>query len=196
MKIVSCFLLLALCSSAPAKLREFYRIDDHIYRGRQPKRSDYPTLAQMGFKTVLDLRGGPIHKPRERKQVEAAGMQYISMRLSGFWEPHDRQMAAILAVMEDPARWPIFMHCRRGDDRLGEAIACYRMVHDHWTNQQAFEEAKRDGMSRFEVLMRRYIRHFNPAAVIQAENAAQSLSLPPSTANAGSTLPGVPPAKP
>jgi tyrosine-protein phosphatase SIW14 len=195
MKIASCVLFLAFCGSAPAELRQFYRVDDHIYRGRQPKRADFPALAHMGFKTVLDLRGGPIHEPRERKEVEAAGMQYISMRLSGFWEPHNRQIAQILAVMEDSARWPIFMHCRRGDDRLGEVIASYRIAHDHWTNQQAFAEAKGDGMSRFEVLMRRYIRHFNPA-VIQAESAAQSVPLRPSSPNASSTLPGAPAAKP
>ena len=156
-------LLLVLCICGNAEISHFYRIDDHISRGRQPKRADFAVLAQKGFKTVLDLRGGPIHKPREQKAVEAAGMQYISIRLSGLWEPKDRQIAQILAVMEDPARWPIFMHCRRGDDRLGEAVACYRMAYDHWTNQQAYEEASKDGMSHFEILMRRYIRHFNPS---------------------------------
>jgi len=165
MKIACSILLLALGGSARAELRQFYRIDDHIYRGRQPKRADFAELAHMGFKTVLDLRGGPIHKPRERKAVEAAGMQYISMRLSGIFPPKNHQIAEILSVMEDPARWPIFMHCRRGDDRLGLVIACYRIAHDHWTNEEAFQEACHDGLSRFEVLLRRYIRRFDASRV-------------------------------
>jgi tyrosine-protein phosphatase SIW14 len=165
MKIACSILLLALGGSAQAELRQFYRIDDHIYRGRQPKRADFAELSRMGFRTVLDLRGGPIHKPRERKAVEAAGMQYISMRLSGIFPPKNYQIAEILSVMEDPARWPIFMHCRRGDDRLGLAIACYRIAHDHWTNQEAFQEACHNGLSRFEVLMRRYIRRFDASRV-------------------------------
>jgi protein tyrosine/serine phosphatase len=156
-------MLLAAGGSAHAELTHIYRIDDHISRGRQPKKADFAELAQQGFKTVLDLRGGPIHKPHEQKIVEAAGMHYISIRLSGIWEPKDKQIAQIVAVMEDPARWPVFMHCRRGDDRLGLAIACYRIAHDHWTNQRAFDEACHDGLSHFEVLMRRYIRHFDPA---------------------------------
>ncbi|HKE28495.1 MAG TPA: hypothetical protein VKB88_39365 [Bryobacteraceae bacterium] len=164
--------LLFLICPANAAIHKFARVNDHIFRGHQPGKDDYPELAQMGIKTVLDLRGGPIHKPGERREVEAAGMHYISLRLSGIFEPHDRQIAQILAVMQDTDRWPIFIHCRRGDDRLGMVVACYRMVQDHWTNQQAFEEASQLGLSHFEVLMRRYIHHFNVARVEALEQSA------------------------
>ena len=167
-----CGLVIVLSVPAQADLSHYYRVDEHIYRGRQPHRADFAEIARLGFKTVLDLRGGAIHKPREKKAVEAAGMQYISIRLSGIWEPQDEQIAKILDVMEDPARWPIFMHCRRGDDRLGLAIACYRIAHDHWTNEQAFREACDEGLSRFEPLMRRYIRHFDPSRLPNAASRA------------------------
>jgi protein tyrosine/serine phosphatase len=169
---VACTLLLFLAHPAATEIRQLHRIDDHIYRGRQPGRADFPELAKMGIKTVLDLRGGPLHKPAEQRVVEATGMHYISLRLSGIWEPHDEQMAQILAVMQDPSRWPIFLHCRRGDDRLGMVIACYRMVNDHWTNQQALDEAGHLGLSHFEVLMRHYIRNFDPAKVKALEQEA------------------------
>jgi tyrosine-protein phosphatase SIW14 len=165
MRTVLGALILTACAFGQGQVRHFIRIDDHISRGRQPNKAGFEELKHEGFKTVLDLRGGPIHEPHERKVVEGLGMQYISIRLSGIWEPKDDQIARILSVMEDPARWPIFMHCRRGDDRLGLAIACYRISHDHWTNQQAFEEAIHNGMSRFEPLMRRYIRHFDPSKI-------------------------------
>jgi len=115
----------------------------------------------MGIKTVLDLRGGSIHKPKEKKWVEAAGMQYVSIRLSGLFPPKERQMAEILALLEDRARGPVFVHCRRGDDRAGMVIACYRIAHDHWTNRKALEEARHVGLSPFEPLMRRYILKFD-----------------------------------
>jgi protein tyrosine/serine phosphatase len=70
-----------------------------------------------------------------------------------------------MEVLQDPNRAPIFIHCRRGDDRVGMVIACYRIVHDHWTNEQALAEAREHGISRFEVLMRRYVDHFNPSRV-------------------------------
>jgi protein tyrosine/serine phosphatase len=109
----------------------------------------------MGIKTVLDSRGGRFHSPRERKLVEAAGMQYVSIRLSGIWEPKKTRIVRILALLEDPARAPMFVHCRRGDDRVGLVIACYRIAHDHWTNERALKEARMDGISPLEVLMRR-----------------------------------------
>jgi tyrosine-protein phosphatase SIW14 len=161
-KRLGCASFLVVCLSAQAEIRGLHRIDDHIYRGKQPRKDDYAELAHMGIRTVLDLRGGRFHKPRERKRVEAAGMDYISIRFSGIFPPKPRQIRQVLAVLEDPARAPIFVHCRTGDDRVGLAIACYRIDHDRWTNQQALEEARHDGMHRVEILMQRYIRHFQP----------------------------------
>ena len=161
MKRAWCALLLVLCVSARAELSGLHRIDEHVYRGRQPKQGDFAGLAQMGIKTVLDLRGGMIHKPRERKWVEAAGMQYVGIRLSGLFPPKEQQMAEILALLEDPARGPVFVHCRHGDDRAGMVIACYRIAHDHWTNAKALEEARHLGLNPLELLMRRYILRFD-----------------------------------
>lgn len=144
-----------------AKVPHFARVNDHIYRGKQPDKQGFAELARMGIKTVLDLRGGPLHKPRERRRVEADGMQYISIRLSGIFEPHDWQIAEALSVLEDPNRWPVFVHCWRGDDRVGMVIACYRIAHDHWTHEQALAEARRQKLNRFEFLLRSYIRHFD-----------------------------------
>lgn len=160
----ACFLfLLAVCVSAnAAEIEHLHRVDENVYRGRQPRPGDYAELAHMGVKTVLDLRGGPIHKPHERKQVEAEGMRYVSVRLSGIFAPRYRQIAEILAVLEDREHGPVFVHCRRGDDRVSEVIACYRIAHDHWTNKQAYDEALTYHLNPLEQLMRRYIRHFDP----------------------------------
>jgi len=74
--------------------------------------------------------------------------------------PDDTQIAAVLALLNDGSQWPVFVHCRRGADRTGTAIACYRIMHDHWSKQQALAEAKTFGMSSLEVAMQRYILNF------------------------------------
>ena len=185
MRVACCLLLFVLCPYLQAAEPRLTRVDDHVYRGRQPTKEEYGELARQGIKTVLDLRGGMIHKPHERKLVEAAGMQYVSIRLSGIFAPRDEQIARILAVLEDPAREPVFVHCRRGDDRLGLVIACYRIAHDHWSNQQALDEACHLGLSRFELLMRHYIRHFDPVRALastprDAERARHTTKKAPS----------------
>lgn len=146
-------------------LRNFQQVDSNVYRGRQPSPEGYDTLAKMGVKTIIDLRGGWIHVPHEKKLAQKAGLRYVEEQFSGIFEPHDEQIARLLAVMTDPSATPVFVHCRRGADRVGTLIACYRMVHDHWTNQQAFAEARAAHFSPLEVLMHRYILHFDPARI-------------------------------
>lgn len=165
MKTIWCALVLSICASAQGEMDHlhFRRVDDHVFGGRQPKQADFASLKQMGVKSVLDLRGGSIHRPWERKRVEAAGMQYFSVRLSGIFPPKKMQIARILALLEDPARGPFYVHCRRGYDRVGMVIASYRIAHDHWSNEQAMEEAHSFGLNRFELLMKRYIRTFDPS---------------------------------
>lgn len=160
----TCGLILTALLLAASDGAMIHRVDDHVYRGSQPRKEDYPLLAKMGIRTVLDLRGGPIHKPREQKEVEAAGLRYISVRLSGFFAPTYEQMNRILGMLQGSGT-PVFVHCRLGDDRTGLVIACYRIVHDHWTNEQALAEARQNGLRRFQVLMRRYVRHFDPSRI-------------------------------
>jgi tyrosine-protein phosphatase SIW14 len=158
---VLCLLAAPMFAEEPG-LPNFHQVDAHVFRGRQPTREGFASLAKMGVKTVIDLRGGGIHGPREEKIVRQAGMQYVEERLSGIMAPRDEQIARLLAVMQDPSAAPVFVHCRRGADRVGVVIACYRIAHDHWSNERALAEARSVGMSRFEVLMQRYISRFDP----------------------------------
>ena len=161
---ICCALLLLVPLSAKDAKLQIYRVDDHVYRGNQPTRQDIAGLAGCGVRTVLDLRGAADHQKWEQQAVEAAGMKYIRIGLSGFFAPTDEQIEKILAALEDPTLGPVFVHCRRGADRSGVVIACYRIVHDHWTNTQAMEEARQQGFSRLEVLMHRYIQHFHASS--------------------------------
>jgi tyrosine-protein phosphatase SIW14 len=56
------------------------------------------------------------------------------------------------------------VHCRRGADRTGTVIACYRITHDGWSNRKALQEATSYGMSWIEFGMQRYVLAFQPPA--------------------------------
>ena len=43
-------------------------------------------------------------------------MRYVRIGLSGVFAPTDSQIDHILAVLEDSANAPVFVHCRRGAD--------------------------------------------------------------------------------
>ena len=160
-----CVLLLLSVYAGAQGAELLHPVADQIYRGKQPTRQDIAVLAQNGIRTVLDLRGPLDHRKWECHAVEAAGMRYVRVGMSGFFAPTNRQIAKILAVLEEPDALPVYLHCRRGSDRSGVVIACYRIAHDHWTNAQAMKEARKDGLSPFEVLMRLFILHFNPESL-------------------------------
>jgi tyrosine-protein phosphatase SIW14 len=150
-------------------VNNFHQVDEHVYRGAQPNGQGFEGLAKLGIKTVIDLRG----ERSEETAVERAGMRYVRLPWSGYKAPAEAQIAAVLSLLNDNSAWPVFVHCRRGADRTGTAIACYRIAHDHWTNQQALSEAKTFGMSSMEVAMQRFILNF--VALTPAPSAVLAL---------------------
>jgi len=146
----------------------FHQVDEHVYRGAQPNGQGFAGLAKIGIKTVIDLRG----ESSEENSVQRARMRYVRLPWSGYKAPADSQITAVLSLLNDTAAWPVFVHCRRGADRTGTAIACYRIVHDHWTSQQALAEARTFGMSSMQVAMQRFILRFTAPGM--ASNTASS----------------------
>jgi tyrosine-protein phosphatase SIW14 len=158
--------VLALSSAVSAAELEargvanFHKVDDHIFRGAQPTEEGIKSLAKLGVKMVIDLRGGEDHTLSEKGIVEAAGMRYLSVPMAGLSAPKDQQIAQVFEVLGNSAHWPVFVHCKRGADRTGTVVACYRITHDHWTAPKALAEARQHGMSWFEHAMREYVLHF------------------------------------
>jgi protein tyrosine/serine phosphatase len=139
----------------------FHQLNDQVYRGAQPTDEGFVSLAKLGIKTVIDLRGTDGHSPRaEQQAVEANGMHYVSFPMHGMATPSDEEVAKILATLQDATAGPVFVHCMRGADRTGAVMAVYRMVHDQWTNAQALKEAKDFGMSGFQRAIQHYITRF------------------------------------
>jgi tyrosine-protein phosphatase SIW14 len=162
-----------------AGVPNFHQVNQYLFRGAQPSRQGFQSLASLGVKTIIDLRGEGGRSREEKKLVEAAGMRYIAMPFSGYAAPSDQQISKVLAMLNDEKAGPVFVHCRRGADRTGTVIACYRISHDHWDNAKALQEAASDGMSRLEVAMKHYVLNFKtspvavPAVVVPAAVVSQ-----------------------
>jgi len=144
----------------------FYQVNDHVYRGAQPTDEGWKSLAAMGVKTVIDLRRKDEHPTEAEKQaVEAAGMRYVNIPMNGLVAPSHEQISKVMALLDSTKDGPVFVHCRRGADRTGTVIACYRIAHDGWHHKKALAEAKSAGMSWIEIRMKRYVQNFTPETV-------------------------------
>ena len=139
----------------------FHQVNEHVYRGGQPAPEAWPSLAKLGVKTIIDLRRDDEHSTvAEAQAVTAAGMNYINVPMNGVVAPTNDQIAKVIALLN--SNEPVFVHCKRGADRTGAVIACYRIAHDHWQHEQALQEAKSLGMGWAQMGLKHYVMAFRP----------------------------------
>jgi tyrosine-protein phosphatase SIW14 len=134
-------------SSADKSMRKnlpnFGEATTTLYRGGQPSREGFRTLAKMGISIVVDLRG---NREGERKIVTSLGMEYVPMP----WfcsRPKDKTFAQFLTLLRNNPGKKVFVHCRVGDDRTGMMIASYRMAEEGWSAEKAEKEMEKFGFN-------------------------------------------------
>ena len=122
------------------RIKNFGCINENFFRGAQPRERDFAELAAAGIKTVIDLQqDGEAH---EQQLVEAAGMKFYRIGLSDSTWPSPEKSAQFLKLVNDPANQPVFVHCHGGKHRAGAMTAIYRITHDGWNADRAYEEMK------------------------------------------------------
>ena len=157
-------------------LHNFGQVNDHVFRGAQPSDAGFAELAKLGVNTVIDLRESGGRSVSEQKTVEAAGMKYMAFPLNGYGAPSNDTVLKLLSLLDDKSSGPVFVHCRRGADRTGTILACYRIAHDHWENAKALAEAKTFGMSWTERAMQAFIVSFKAPQVAAAVAPAAAVT--------------------
>jgi tyrosine-protein phosphatase SIW14 len=56
---------------------------------------------------------------------------------------------SFLSLLDDPANYPVLIHCRAGLHRTGVMTAVYRMEYQGWGPRQAIEELKANGFGEW-----------------------------------------------
>ena len=142
------------------------KIDEHLYRGAQPRDGSLTHLRELGITTMVDLRAeDSSSRERERREAEALGIRFISIPVGGFSPPAKDQITTFLSLFVGQPPGTVFVHCRLGEDRTGVFIAAYRIVVDNWTADEAIKEMRFFGFNRlWHPTMVSYIRNF-PALI-------------------------------
>lgn len=152
----------------PAGVPNYHQVNDRVCRGGQPSEEGFKNLAKMGVKTVINLRAEDEMAGNEKKIVEAAGMKYVGIPMRGMSTPNSADVAKVLKIFEDEGAGTVFVHCRRGADRTGTVVACYRISHDRWENKKALNEARSLGMSWIERAMQHFVMAFTATGAVAA----------------------------
>ena len=83
-------------------------------------------------------------------------------------------VAKYFELINNPANYPIFFHCRRGADRTGAMAALYRIAIERWDARQAYSEARHIGMRPWYLGLRTQLYDFHPPAPPQLQPAIQA----------------------
>ena len=150
------------------ELPNFRKVQDHLYRGGQPLAGGLKKLSEIGVKTVINLRGEDNLTHAEEAEAKRLGLRYYGVPMPGLSRPTDAQVKRVMALINDPENWPVFIHCKHGSDRTGTIIACYRISKEGWTDERAIAEARQYGMSWMEFGMRNYISDYARQSLEQA----------------------------
>lgn len=141
------FSILVTAQTAPApdkfpsiKIKNFGQMDERYYRGAQPEPGDYQALKELGVNTVIDLRNDPTEY--EKREVEALGMKYVNIPMSGWKYAKDTQVEEFMKLMNDPATGVVYAHCKAGKHRTGLTGAIYRFEKYGWDYDKAYAEMK------------------------------------------------------
>lgn len=104
-------------------------------------------LAKRGFKSVIDVAGGP-DADAEGAEVKAAGLKYFRLTIDRAGSPGQYDPAKVepvLKAMTDPANQPVYLHSATGD-RTAALWMIKRVVVDGWNIEQAGAEAATIGL--------------------------------------------------
>lgn len=102
----------------PSEIPNYKVIAPGIVAAGQPAPLVLPRLAQMGFKTVLNIRTPAEDGPAdERSVVEGQGLRYVSVPVTSA-SLSLADVTAIEKVLDDPAAGPVLFHCATSN-RIG-----------------------------------------------------------------------------
>ena len=127
-------------NSTNVTIKNFGQMDDRFFRGAQPKENEFKELAQLGIRTVIDLRDDP--ERYEKGMVESLGMTYVHIPMIAKKYPTPEALSLFLKAVNDPNTGKFYVHCAGGRHRTGVMGAVYRFRFYNWDFEQVYKEMK------------------------------------------------------
>lgn len=116
------------------RAKNFYKVDDSLFRSAQPSRLEMKTLSDSGIKTVLNLR----LLWNDELEAKNTNLVLIHQPINTNKIAYEDIVVAMKAIHSAPK--PVLIHCLHGSDRTGCMVAAYRMVFSGWTKEEAIKE--------------------------------------------------------
>jgi protein tyrosine/serine phosphatase len=149
--------------------------DGKLYRSGQMSLGGLKQVVRdYGIKTVITLRDAIQEGDRppdwkEEAYCQAEEINYYRIRQEHWWAsddsvPAEKGVRRFLKIMDNPANYPVLIHCFAGVHRSGAYCAVYRMEYEQWSNAEALDEMRACGYrnidDEFDLLS--YLEKYQP----------------------------------
>jgi protein tyrosine phosphatase (PTP) superfamily phosphohydrolase (DUF442 family) len=121
----------------------FREVVPGVFRSAQPDPGDLRAIRELGVRTVVVLRSAV--PEAERETAARVGLELVHVPMDGTKIPSMEEVDRALAVILEPSKRPVLVHCAHGEERTGTVIAAYRVVAEGWDPAAAEAEALKLG---------------------------------------------------
>lgn len=143
--------------------KRFAPVTETIHRSGQM--SEYvvgDVLTEHGIRHIVDLTEPdymPEGKVKEREVAGAKGIEVLNFPLVGDGTGDVVQYAKAVAALIDceKRKEPVLVHCAAGTQRTGGVVACFRILYQGWSKEEAFREAQRFDWKPDQTAMSNYV---------------------------------------
>jgi|GEM_PF-295913 len=108
----------------PEIVKNYLRAAPYVGTGGVISEGGFRKLAELGFKTVIDLNTAEEGAGEDKTRAAEAGIGYVNLGVSTT-APTAEQVAAFSKVVNDPANYPVLVYCQ-SSNRVGAMWALYR----------------------------------------------------------------------
>ena len=117
--------------------KNFYRVDELLFRSAQLDRSYAVKLHELGIKSIVNLR----HFSRGGDRRAFGDQFWLANKPLQSWEIKPAQIADVLrTIRERQKEGAVLVHCYHGADRTGLVVAMYRVIYQGWNLDAARSE--------------------------------------------------------
>lgn len=119
------------------EVKNFYRVDELLFRSAQLDGGDAAKLHELGIKSIVNLR----HFSRGGDKRAFGDQFWLANKPLQSWEIKPAQIADVLrTIRERQKEGAVLVHCYHGADRTGLVVAMYRVIYQGWSLDAARSE--------------------------------------------------------
>jgi protein tyrosine/serine phosphatase len=139
--------------------RNFRTVQEGVlYRsGQLPLPRLQQLVSQYGIRCIVSLRDGHSTADEgEESWAKAKTLHFVRIPYRSWYPdasgkvPADESVKTFRDVMDNPANYPVLVHCFAGIHRTGTMCAVFRMDYQGWTNDEAMNEMRASGYTILE----------------------------------------------